>query len=401
MTKEVLQERSRHYLPRLIEWRRHLHMHPELSEEEKETAAFVQQVLREQGIPFQAGIGGHGVLGFINGKNPEKSCIALRADMDALPIQESGDHPYVSRNPGVMHACGHDAHTASLLGAACLLQEQRDHFEGCIKLIFQPSEEKYPGGAIQMIREGVLENPAPALILGQHVLPTLASGKVGFKGGKYMASTDEIHISIEGKGGHGATPDLVIDPLLTAAHILLGMQHIVSRKSPPSIPTVISFGRLIADGQTNIIPDTAEMHGILRTMDEHWRKEAQILIKETAEHIAQSMGARCKVLIKPGYPFLVNDEKLTGQAMGWAKDYLGEEEVEALEIRMTAEDFAYYAQKIPACFYRLGIRNEEKGIVSNLHTSTFDIDEAALETGAGMMAWLAIRALESLSGDLW
>lgn len=371
-------------------------MHPELSEEEKETAAFVQEVLHEQGIPFQAGIGGYGVVGLIEGKNPGKACLALRADMDALPIQESSVHSYISRNPGVMHACGHDAHTAALLGAACLLQEQRDHFEGCIKLIFQPSEEKYPGGAIQMIREGVLENPRPALILGQHVLPVLASGKVGFKGGIFMASADEIHIIVEGKGGHGATPELVTDPLITAAHILLGLQHIVSRKASPAIPTVISFGRLIADGQTNIIPDKVEMHGILRTMDESWRKEAQGMIRDTAEHIARAMGAGCSVDIKPGYPFLVNDEKLTRQAMDWASDYLGNEGVEELAVRMTAEDFAYYAQEIPACFYRLGIRNEEKGIIANLHTPDFDIDEEALEIGAGLMAWLAISALDSL-----
>lgn len=393
MTKDKIRERAAAILPQLIKWRRHLHMHPELSEQEHQTSAFVQSVLKDAGIAFQPGIAETGVVGMIYGKDKDHKCIALRADMDALPITEANDVDYRSTKKGVMHACGHDAHTAALLGAALILQEFRSEFSGSIKLIFQPSEEKYPGGAIRMINEGVLENPSPEFIFGQHVLPTLGAGKVGFRPGKFMASTDEIHITVKGKGGHGATPELNIDPVIIAAQILISLQQIVSRRAKPITPTVLSFGRVIADGQTNIIPDSVEMHGILRTFDEKWRSEAQALIKETATGIAKSFAADCEIIIDPGYPFLVNDDALTARAQNWASEYLGEENIELLEARMTAEDFAYFSQQRPACFYRLGVRNESRGIISNLHTSTFDIDEDALETGAGLMAWLTLNAL--------
>ena len=381
---------------RLISWRRHLHMHPELSEQEHETSAFIQQVLGELGIPFKSGIAGTGVVGLIRGINPDAACIALRADMDALPISEANTVDYRSHRPGVMHACGHDAHTASLLGAAAILQELRTSFHGTIKLIFQPSEEKYPGGAIRMIEEGVLENPAPAMVFGQHVLPALDTGKVGFRAGKFMASTDEVHLKVIGKGGHGATPELVTDPVAVAAQILVGLQQLVSRMASPVMPTVLTFGRVIADGQTNIIPDTVEMHGILRTFDEQWRAEAKLRVTDMAMGIARAFGADCEVLIDPGYPALVNDEPTTLAALGWAKEYLGDDQAVEIPQRMTAEDFAYYSQIRPSCFYRLGVRNEDRGIISNLHTPTFDIDEDALAIGAGLMAFIAIRALDSL-----
>lgn len=384
-------------LPELIEIRRHLHQHPELSMQEAHTSNFIQLKLINMGIPFEAGMAQHGVVGLIEGKNPGSRTIALRADMDALPITEENETGYCSDNPGVMHACGHDVHMTCLLGAAAILNELKDEFEGTIKLIFQPSEEKFPGGASMMIAEGVLENPKPEKIFGQHVLPTLEAGKVGFKAGKYMASADEVYLTVKGRGGHGATPELNVDPVLIAAHILVALQQIVSRNAPPQLPAVLSFGRFMADGQTNIIPNQVKLDGTLRTFDEKWRAEAHVKITRMAQSIAESMGGSCEVFIDKGYPFLVNDTEVTEKARLSAIEYLGAEQVVDLDMRMTAEDFAYYSQQLPVCFYRLGVRNDAKGIVHNLHTPRFDVDESSLETGAGLMAWLAVKALENIN----
>lgn len=377
----------------LVAVRRHLHMYPELSMQEEKTSAYIQSKLKEYGIPFTAGIAVHGVVGLIKGKNPEKKVIALRADMDALPILEKNQTGYTSQNPGVMHACGHDVHMTSLLGAAKIINELSNSFEGTVKLIFQPSEEKFPGGASMMIKEGVLENPVPSTMFGQHVLPTLEAGKVGMKPGKYMASTDEVYLTVKGRGGHGATPELNVDPVLIAAHILVALQQIVSRNAPPQLPAVLSFGRFIAEGRTNIIPNEVKLDGTLRTFDEKWRMEAHQKITKMAASIAEGMGGTCEVFIDKGYPFLVNDEQTTAKAKQYATEYLGSENVMDLDLRMTAEDFAYFSQSVPSCFYRLGIRNESRGIIHNLHTDQFDVDESSLETGAGLMAWMAIREL--------
>lgn len=377
----------------LVAVRRHLHMYPELSMQEEKTSAYIQSKLKEYGIPFTAGIAVHGVVGLIKGKNPEKKVIALRADMDALPILEKNQTGYTSQNPGVMHACGHDVHMTSLLGAAKIINELSNSFEGTVKLIFQPSEEKFPGGASMMIKEGVLENPVPSTMFGQHVLPTLEAGKVGMKPGKYMASTDEVYLTVKGRGGHGATPELNVDPVLIAAHILVALQQIVSRNAPPQLPAVLSFGRFIAEGRTNIIPNEVKLDGTLRTFDEKWRLEAHQKITKMAASIAEGMGGTCEVFIDKGYPFLVNDEQTTAKAKQYATEYLGSENVMDLDLRMTAEDFAYFSQSVPSCFYRLGIRNESRGIIHNLHTDQFDVDESSLETGAGLMAWMAIREL--------
>ena len=378
----------------VISYRRHLHANPELSFEEFKTADFVAQQLESfGGIKVERGVAGTGVVGLIEGKNPNKKTIALRADMDALPIEEKNEVDYKSKNTGVMHACGHDVHTSSLLGTARILSAIKEEFEGTVKLIFQPGEEKIPGGASLMIKAGVLENPRPANILGQHVMTLIPSGKVGFREGMYMASADEIYVTVKGKGGHAAMPDKNIDPILIASHIIIALQQIISRNCDPRIPAVLSFGNIIGKGATNVIPDEVKIEGTFRTLSESWRKDAHIKMKKMAEAIAEGMGATCEFTILNGYPYLRNEPELTRRMKSAAIDLLGEENVLDLDLWMAAEDFAYYTQEIDACFYRLGVRNEEKGIISGVHTPTFDIDEAALQTGSMLMAWLAVKEL--------
>jgi amidohydrolase len=373
--------------------RRYLHANPELSFKEFNTSKYVAAKLKEFKVETQEGVAETGVVGLIKGKNPEKKIIALRADMDALPISEANNVPYKSKNEGVMHACGHDVHTSSLLGTARILSDIRDSFEGTVKLIFQPGEELIPGGASLMIKAGVLKNPSPANILGQHVMPSIPAGKVGFREGMYMASADEIYVTVKGKGGHAAMPEKNIDPVLIASHIIVALQQIVSRNADPKTPTVLSFGKVTANGATNIIPDEVKIEGTFRTLNEAWRKEAHQKMKKMAESMAEAMGGTCEFKILNGYPFLKNDPALTSRMREAATRFLGKENVLELDLWMAAEDFAYYTQQIDACFYRLGVRNEAKGITSGVHTPTFDIDESALETGAGLMAWLALAEL--------
>jgi len=392
--KSRIKTLARLYLADITGIRRHIHANPELSTREFETAAFVASKLTEMGIPFQDGIAETGIVAFIEGKNPSHKTIALRADMDALPIFEENEVSYKSKNEGVMHACGHDAHTASLLGAARILKAMREDFEGTIKLFFQPSEERYPGGAIRMIKAGAMENPRPVHVFGQHVYPELEAGKVGMRSGEYMASTDEVFLTIRGKGGHAAQPMNVIDPILIASHIIIALQQIVSRNASPTVPTVLSFGRIIGEGRTNVIPDKVVVEGTIRTFDEAWRKQAHQKIAKMAQSIAEGMGGSCDVFIDSGYPFVYNDPEITAKTKDWAIEFLGQENVVDLPLRMTAEDFSYFAREVPSCFYRLGVRNEERGIISNLHTATFDVDEKSLETGMGLMAWLAVNALK-------
>jgi amidohydrolase len=384
---------SAEFTPAIVNIRRHLHANPELSEKEFNTADFICTTLESFGIPFTRNVGGNGIVAKIEGQQPQVTTLALRADMDALPINELNNCDYKSLNPGVMHACGHDVHMACLLGASKILNELRNEFEGTIRLIFQPSEEKFPGGALAMINDGVLKNPVPERIIGQHVLPTLEAGKVGFKAGRYMASTDEVYLTIKGRGGHSATPELNTDTVLIASHIIVALQQVVSRSAPPGVPTVLSFGRVIADGRTNIIPSEVKIDGTFRTFDETWRAKAHEKIAKLATGIAESMGGSCEVFIDHGYPFLVNDEQATSEAKALAQQYLGTENVVELEQRMTAEDFAYYSHIIPACFYRLGVKNPAWEKIRNLHTSEFDADERSLETGMGLMAWIALRSL--------
>jgi len=394
MLKEKIKSLAKAYKEEVIATRRHLHENPELSYVEFQTAAFVKARLEEIGITQLEQKATTGWSALIEGKNPSKKVIALRADMDALPIIEANDVPYKSKNPGVMHACGHDAHTASLLGAAKILNEVKGDFEGTIKLIFQPGEEVAPGGASYMIKDGVLENPKPQGIIGQHVMPFIPSGKVGFRQGLYMASADELYITVKGKGGHGAMPETLIDPVLIASHLIVALQQVVSRAASPKIPSVLSFGRVEALGATNVIPNEVKIQGTFRTLNEDWRAKAHQKMLQIAHGIVEGMGGEVDFEIRKGYPFLQNNPEMTARASEAAKEYLGEENVLDLDIWMAAEDFAYYSQVVDGCFYRLGTRNEAKGIISGVHTPTFDIDENALEIGAGLMAWLAVSELE-------
>jgi amidohydrolase len=392
MIKQQIQQLSKNLFNEVVGNRRHIHTHPELSFHEVETSAFVAKKLDELGIGWER-MADNGLVALITGEKPSDKVVALRADMDALPITEANDVPYKSQNVGVMHACGHDVHTSSLLGTAKILTELKSEFGGTVKLIFQPAEEKLPGGASLMIKEGVLENPKPDAVLGQHVMPLIDAGKFGFRSGKYMASTDELYVTVKGKGGHGAQPQQNIDPVIITAHILIALQQIVSRMADPKNPTVLSFGKVIANGATNVIPNEVKLEGTFRALDETWRAEAHIKMKKMAEGIAESMGGSCEFNIMKGYPFLVNEPKLTEATRTHAEDYLGKENVLDLDIWMAAEDFAYYSQVSDACFYRMGTRNESRGITSAVHTPTFDIEETALEQSIGLMAYLAIKQL--------
>ncbi|MFM1876482.1 MAG: hypothetical protein RL266_2219 [Bacteroidota bacterium] len=379
----------------LLNIRRHLHANPELSFKEYETSRYVSSKLDEWGISYKSGYVETGIVAYIEGKNPSSKVIALRGDMDALPILEANDVPYRSKNHGVMHACGHDVHTSCAMGVARTLQDLRNEFEGTVKIIFQPGEERLPGGASLMIKEGALENPKAASILGQHVLPELEVGKVGFRAGMYMASADEVHFTVKGKGGHAALPHYTIDPVLITSHIIVALQQVVSRRTRPGVPCVLSFGKVEANGATNIIPNEVHVQGTFRTMDEQWRMEAHRIMKKLAEELAASMGGSCDFRVDVGYPHVYNDEGLTDFARMAAKEYLGEANVVELDMRMTGEDFSYYTQHMPGCFYRLGVGNKEAGITSGLHTPTFNVDEKCLEVGTGLMTYLAWKQLVS------
>jgi len=382
----LIKEKATKLLSSVRSYREHLHQYPELSYEEYETMSYVSSILTEHNIPHQTGIGKTGVVALIKSeKHASDDCIALRADLDALPITEQNDVPYRSMKNGLMHACGHDVHTAILLGTAIILDSVKDKLPKPIKLIFQPGEEKNPGGATLMIKDGVLENPKVSEMYALHVFPDLETGKVGFKEGIYMASCDEIHLTINGKGGHGATPHQCIDPIMIGASIVLELQQIVSRKCDPKTPCVLSFGHFEALGATNIIPSTAKLKGTFRTMNEIWRNEALSLIEKQIRHIAESQGATVELEISRGYPYLENDPILTRKLKGRSEDFFGKTNVVDLPIRLTSEDFSYYSHEVPVCFFRLGVRNEELGIIHGVHHPKFDIDHNALLTGMQAM----------------
>jgi amidohydrolase len=392
LIKDKIKQLSEDYFNEIVEYRRHLHKYPELSKKEKQTAAFICSKLDEWGLEYKNNVGGYGIFGFVNGKNPQKRTIALRADMDALPIMEETSLSFKSVNSGVMHACGHDFHMASLLGAIKILIKMKNNFEGRVMFIFQPSEEEYPGGAISMLKDGIFDEMIPSNIFAFHSTPEMESGYIGMAKGKAMASTDEIYIDIIGKGGHGATPELNIDPILAASHVVVALQSIVSRNATPTTPTTFSIGKFIANGRTNIIPDSVHLEGIIRTFDENWRKECHKLIKKIATKTAETFGAKAKVFIDSGYPFVYNDIVLTHMVMDLAESYFGKSKVLSLIPRMTAEDFSYFSQQAPSCYFRIGTKKKSEPI-TNIHTSTFDIDEESIKNAMGFSAYLAIYSL--------
>ncbi|MDE0472283.1 MAG: M20 family metallopeptidase [Ekhidna sp.] len=383
---------SEDHFHEILETRRHLHANPELSFKEFNTASFIESKLKEFGISHIERICETGVTFCLKGKE-SGGTIALRADIDALPISEENEIAYKSTNKGVMHACGHDVHTASLLGAARILSQLTDQFNGTIKFIFQPGEEKSPGGASMLIKEGILRNPTPDAILGQHVMPLIPEGKVGFRKGKYMASADEVYLTVKGKGGHAAMPENCIDPIAIAGQIIVSLQQIVSRMADPKIPSVLSFGKIAGGSINNVIPNEVRIEGTFRTFDEDWRKLALQRIKDVSQAVAGAMGATCEVEIASGYPYLINDEAYTERNILAAEEYMGKENVLKIALWTAAEDFAFYSHEIPGCFYRLGTRNEEMGITSGVHTPTFNVDENALKTGMGLLSYLAVNEL--------
>lgn len=387
---------AQQYYAKVLQIRRHLHQYPELSFREYNTSAYIAQQLSEAGIPFTSGYVKTGLVAMIEGKNPKKRTLLLRADMDALPIQEKNEIEYKSQNQGVMHACGHDVHSSCVLGACFILNDLKEHWEGTVKIMFQPGEEVLPGGAKLMIEEGILENPNVDKALALHVFPSMEVGHVGFKSGMYMASTDELYLTVKGKGGHAAMPSEYINPLLVASEIILEFeaQFMSEAKKHKTIPTVVAFGKIEGKGATNVIPDLVLVEGTFRTMDENWRDEVHKKMHQLVSTISEKYKANVSLEIKKGYPFLVNDLHFTNYCNKLAKEYLGENRVEELPLRMTAEDFAFISQKVPSCFFRLGTGNLSKGITSGVHTPTFNIDESALETGMGLLAYLAIKCDE-------
>jgi len=390
--KDLVKEASLGFYPQVIEIRQHIHQHPEPSFEEFKTSAYLQSKLSEAGIAITGQWVKTGFMAEIQGREPGKT-ITMRADMDALPIEELNSCSYASVNKGWMHACGHDVHSACLAGAALVLNKLREHWSGNVRFVFQPGEEVLPGGASLMLSEGMFDQFPPGKLLAQHVFPELPAGHVGFRAGEYMASTDEIHIKVLGKGGHGALPHTLKDPVITAAQVIVALQQIVSRNSTPDIPSVLSIGKVLANGATNVIPSEVTLAGTFRTFNEVWRNQAHGLIRQIVEHTCLAAGLQAEVEIRKGYPALVNDADLTNSCRLAAMEYLGAEKVHDLELRMTAEDFAWFAQRYPACFYRLGTASADGSNRSGVHTATFNIDEEALITGTGLMAWLALADL--------
>ena len=386
----------------MISWRRHLHRHPELSFQEHSTVAYVIQRLKTEGIEVREGVGkltpdspGTGAIAVVKGTKPGTlKCIALRADLDALPITEVGKDAYCSLNPGVMHACGHDAHTAMVLGAGIALHRLRAEWSGTVMLVFQPGEEKEPGGASLLVKEGVLDDPKPSGILGQHVTPELPFGKLGFRSGAFMAAADELYITVKGRGGHAGSPHLCVDPVLIAAQLILALQQVVSRNNKPGRPMVLSLGKVVANGATNIIPDEVRIEGTMRTFDEAWRADLHTMLPELAKGLCKGLGGDVDFTIVKGSPVVKNDPELTARIRSAAVEFVGVENIVDMDIRMGAEDFAYYTHVMPGCFFRVGTGNPLKpGTTSGLHRAEFDIDEDALAIGAGMMAWGAISEL--------
>ena len=381
--KEVITTKVSAIYEKIKGYREHLHQNPELSYKEFNTMEYVAAKLKEIGIPYEKGVAGTGIIGIIrSSKHSEnQACIGLRADLDALPIQEQNTAAYKSKVDGVMHACGHDVHTSILLGAAEILFELREDLEHPVKLIFQPGEEKNPGGASLLIEAGVLENPKVKEMYALHVFPELEVGKLGMRSGLYMASSDELHLEIIGVGGHGAMPEKCINPILIGSEFIIEAQNIIHKSCPKEVPCVISFGHFDALGATNVIPERAEIKGTFRTMNEEWRGKAAILLMDLANNLENKYKGNVNLIISKGYPFLKNNEDLTEKLKTKFESFFGPEKIEGLALRMTSEDFSFYSQTIPVCFFRLGVGNKEKGIIYSVHHPKFDVDSACLKTG--------------------
>lgn len=393
--KEKIKQLAYENAEEIIGYRRWLHQHPELSQQEYGTMEYVAERLRSFGLDPRTGIGKTGCMAMIRGGiEPDSYCVALRSDYDALPLKEATGLPFASVNDGVMHACGHDMHTSSLLGATKILTQIKEHLKGSVMVIFEPSEEMYPGGARMMMNDGLFDEVTPNEIYSFHCLPEMDCGKVGMRKGKYMASTDELYWTVKGRGGHGATPHLSVDPILIASHIVVALQQLVSRNASPMMPTTLSFGKFNANGRTNIIPDEVKMEGIIRTFDEAWRLECHEKIRKISCGIAESMGGECDLFIDYGYPYVYNDEDCTQQVYDNASAFLGKENVEWLDMRMTAEDFAFFAQKIPACYFRVGIHIPDTPFC-NLHRPNLMVDERSIELASGLEAYHVWKALEN------
>ena len=394
--KDTIKRLAHEQRDEVIEWRRWMHRHPELSQEEYGTMAFVAERLTEMGLEPRTGIGRTGVMAMLRGAvEPDSYCVALRADYDALPITEATGLDFASENPGVMHACGHDMHTCSLLGAVKILVQLRDQIRGSLMFIFEPSEEKYPGGARMMMEDGLFDEVLPNEIYSFHCLPEMDCGKVGMRKGRYMASTDELYWTVTGRGGHGATPHLNVDPIVGASHIVIALQQVVSRNAPPMMPTVLTIGKIEdVGGRTNITPETVKMQGIIRTFDPQWRLDAHERIRKISCGVAEAMGADCDLFIDYGYPPVINDDACTQQVHDNAVAFLGADNVEWLDLRMTAEDFAFYQQKIPSCYFRVGIHIPGTSF-SNLHRPNLIVDERSLELANGLVAYNALMALNN------
>ena len=390
--KEFLTTKVSAIYEKIKGYREHLHQNPELSYKEFNTMEYVAAKLKEIGIPYEKGVAGTGIIGIIrSSKHSEnQACIGLRADLDALPIQEQNTASYKSKVDGVMHACGHDVHTSILLGAAEILFELREDLEHPVKLIFQPGEEKNPGGASLLIEAGVLENPKVKEMYALHVFPELEVGKLGMRSGLYMASCDELHLEIIGVGGHGAMPEKCINPILIGSEFIIEAQNIIHKSCPKEVPCVISFGHFDALGATNVIPERAEIKGTFRTMNEEWRGKAAILLMDLANNLENKYKGNVNLEISKGYPFLKNDEELTEKLKTKFESFFGPENIEGLALRMTSEDFSFYSQTIPVCFFRLGVGNKEKGIIYSVHHPKFDIDSACLKTGMLAMIQAAL-----------
>lgn len=393
--QDKIKELAKQNYAEVVALRRWLHQHPELSQQEYGTMTFVADRLRDMGLEPRTGVGKTGCMAMIRGGiDPDSYCVGLRADYDALPIEENTGLPFASENKGVMHACGHDMHTASLLGAAKILCSIREQLHGSVMLVFEPSEEMYPGGARMMMEDGLFDEVTPDEMYAFHCMPEMECGRIGMKKGLYWASTDELYWTVKGKGGHGAMPHKAVDPILIASHIVVALQQIVSRNASPMMPTTLSFGRFLGEGRTNIIPDEVKMEGIIRTFDPEWRLEAHDKIRKISSAIAEGMGGECDLFIDYGYPVVKNDEACTQQVYDSATAYLGEDKVDWLEMQMTAEDFAFFAQKIPSCYYRIGIHVPDTPFC-NLHRPDLMVDERSLELASGFIAFNTVNALNN------